>query len=95
MENQFCQCTLKKYHDPEIWITELKDLCMKHKKLGSSITDNQFMTQILSNMTWDYYLQLAIMANISMPKSNLLLERLIMKENEECDIVGDLVLFYS
>jgi hypothetical protein len=48
---KFRQCALKKNQDPEIWITELEDLCMKVEELGSSITDNQFMFNILNNMS--------------------------------------------
>ena len=47
------QCALKKWQDPEVWLSELEDYRMKLEELGSSISDNQFMIHILINMTSD------------------------------------------
>jgi gag-polypeptide of LTR copia-type/Zinc knuckle len=97
IEKQFRQCALKKGQDPEIWLTELEEYRMKLEELGSSITDNQFMTHILNNMTSDYDLQLALMEKRINDKSspltvdeirddlNLRFERLNMKSNHESE----------
>jgi hypothetical protein len=37
LEKQFRELTLKKGQDPEVWITELEDLCIKLEKMGSLI----------------------------------------------------------
>jgi hypothetical protein len=47
--------------DPEVWITELEDLCVKLENMDSCITENQFMIHILNDLTSDYDLQLAWM----------------------------------
>jgi hypothetical protein len=69
-EKQFCQCSLKKGQDPDIWITELEDYQMMFEEVGSSISGNQFILHILNNMTDDYDLQLAIMEKRVTDKSN-------------------------
>jgi hypothetical protein len=51
----------KKGENPEVWITELEDLCLKLEDMGSTICDNQFMIHVLNNLTTDYDLQLALM----------------------------------
>jgi hypothetical protein len=51
---------LKKGQDPEVWITELEDLCVRLEDMDSSILDNQFMIHVLNNPTSDYELQLAL-----------------------------------
>jgi hypothetical protein len=61
LEKQFRELSLKKGQDPEIWITELEDLCVKLENIGSCFTENQFMIHILNNLTSDYDLQLALM----------------------------------
>jgi hypothetical protein len=61
LEKQFRQLSLKKGQDPEVWITESEDLCMKLENMGSCITENQFMIHILNNLTSDYDLQLGLM----------------------------------
>jgi hypothetical protein len=85
---------LKKGQDPDIWITELEDYQMRLEELRSSISDNQFILQILNNMTEDYDLQLAMMEKRVTDKSNpltidkirddlnLRFERLNEKQNE-------------
>jgi gag-polypeptide of LTR copia-type len=52
---------LKKGQDPEVWITELEDQCMRLEDMGSSVSDNQFMIHVLNNLTSDYDLHLALM----------------------------------
>jgi hypothetical protein len=61
LEKQFRELSLKKGQDPEIWSTELEDLRVRLKAMGSSISENQFMNHILNNLTSDYELQLALM----------------------------------
>jgi hypothetical protein len=61
LEKQFRELSLKKGQDPEVWITELEDLCFKLENMGSCITENQFMIHILNNLTSDYEFQLALM----------------------------------
>ena len=48
---------LNKDEDPEVWITNLEDLRLKLEVMGSSMTDNQFMIQVLNSLTSDYELQ--------------------------------------
>jgi hypothetical protein len=36
LEKQFCQCSLKKGQDPDIWITEPKAYRMRLEELGSA-----------------------------------------------------------
>jgi hypothetical protein len=54
LEKQFIELSVKKDLDPEVWITELEDLCVKLKNMGSCITENQFMIHMLNNLTSDY-----------------------------------------
>jgi hypothetical protein len=61
LEKQFRELSLKKGQDPEIWITELEDLCFKLENMGSCITESQFMIHMLKNLTSDFDLQLALM----------------------------------
>jgi hypothetical protein len=52
---------LKKSHDLEVWITELEDPRVRLEDMSSNASDNQFMIQLLYNLTSDYDLQLALM----------------------------------
>jgi hypothetical protein len=61
LEKQFRELSLKKGKDPEVWITELENLCVKLENMGSCTNENQFMIHILNNLTSDYDLQLALM----------------------------------
>jgi hypothetical protein len=61
IEKQFRELSLKKDQDPEVWITESEDLCIKLENMRSCITENQFMIHILNNLTSDYDLQLALL----------------------------------
>jgi hypothetical protein len=73
MEKQYHQCVLKMNQDSEIWISKIEDLRMIFEDLGSRITDNQFMIQIVNNMTLDYDLQLAMMEIRVKDKANPLI----------------------
>jgi gag-polypeptide of LTR copia-type/Zinc knuckle len=61
LDKQFRELSLKKSQDPEVWITELEDICVRLDDMGSSISENQFMIHVLNNLTSDYDLQLALM----------------------------------
>ena len=61
LDKQFRESSLKKGQYPEVWITELEDLCVRLDDMGSSISENQFMIHVLSNLTSYYDLQLALM----------------------------------
>jgi hypothetical protein len=61
LEKQFRELSLKKRQNPEIWIAELEDLCIKLEYMGSCITDNQFLIHVLNNLTSDYDIQIALM----------------------------------
>ena len=61
LEKQFRASALKKNQGPDVWITELEDLLVRLEEMGLSISVNQFMFPILSNLTSEYELQLAVM----------------------------------
>jgi gag-polypeptide of LTR copia-type len=61
LDKQFRELTLKKGQDPEVWITEFEDICVRLDAMGSSIPENQFMIHVLNNLTADYDLQLALL----------------------------------
>jgi hypothetical protein len=63
LEKQFRDLLLKRGQDPEVWITELEDLCVKLENMSSCITENQLMIHrlIMNNLTSDYDLQLTLM----------------------------------
>jgi hypothetical protein len=61
LEKQFRSLALKKGQDPEVWIIELEDLRVRLKKMGSTISENQFMIHVLNNLGSDYDLQLVLM----------------------------------
>jgi gag-polypeptide of LTR copia-type/Zinc knuckle len=60
-EEQFQGLSLKTDHHSELWITELEDLCVRLEDMDSSVSDNQFMIHVLSNLTSEYDSQLALM----------------------------------
>jgi hypothetical protein len=107
LEKQFRELSLKKGQDPEVWITELEDLCVTLENMGSCITEDQFMIHILNNLTSDYDLQLALMerrvGDDDKPLTveevrgelNLRFERLHMKtsRNEEGEVSKEQALF--
>jgi hypothetical protein len=53
----FRESKLGKDEDPETWITNLEDLRLKLEVMGSFLTDDQFMVQVLNSLTSDYELQ--------------------------------------
>jgi gag-polypeptide of LTR copia-type len=59
-EKQFRELSLKKCQDPEVWITELEDICVRLDDMASSILEIQFMIHVLNNLTLDDDLQLAL-----------------------------------
>jgi gag-polypeptide of LTR copia-type/Zinc knuckle len=61
LDKQFSKLSLKKSQDPEVWIPELEDICVRLDDMGSSILENQFMIHVLNNLTSDYCLQIALM----------------------------------
>jgi hypothetical protein len=72
-EKQFRQCSLKKEQDPDICISQLQDFQIRLEELGWSITDNEFILDILNNMTDDYDLQLEMMKKRDTDKYNPLI----------------------
>jgi hypothetical protein len=50
-ERLFIHSCLCKNEDPDAWITNLEELRMKLKDMGSAITDDQFMIHVLNNPT--------------------------------------------
>jgi hypothetical protein len=107
LEKQIRELSLKKGQDLEIWITKLKDLCVKLENMGSCITENQFMIHILNNLTSDYDFQLALterrVGDADKPLTvedvrgelNLRFERLNTKtsRNEEGKVLEEQALF--
>jgi hypothetical protein len=62
LEKQFRELSLKKGQDPEVWITELEDLCIKLESMGSCIIENQFMIQTYHCLL-QYYLTYIVASN--------------------------------
>jgi hypothetical protein len=60
-ERLFRECKLGKDEDPETWITNLEDLRLKLEVMGSFMTDDQFMVQVLNSLTNDYELQILLL----------------------------------
>jgi gag-polypeptide of LTR copia-type len=52
---------LGRNEDTEIWINNLEDLRVKLEVLGSNMTDEQFLIQVLNSLTGDYKLQMTLM----------------------------------
>ena len=94
-ERIFRDSRLGKNEDPEVWINTLEDLQVKLEVMGSSMTDDQFMIQVLNSLTGDYELQMLLLekriGNIENPLSieelkeelSLRFERLSTKQNED------------
>jgi hypothetical protein len=61
LDEHFRDLSLKKSQDPEVWITELEDFCIRLDYMGLSISENQFMIHVLNNLSADYDLQLALL----------------------------------
>ena len=94
-ERMFRDSRLGKNEDPDVWINSLEDLRVKLEVMGSSMTDDQFMIQVLNSLTGDYELQILLLekriGNIENPLSieelkeelSLRFERLSTKQNED------------
>jgi hypothetical protein len=52
---------LKKVEDPEVWIMQLEDICVRLEDIGSGILERQFMIHVLNNFTSAYDLQIALL----------------------------------
>jgi gag-polypeptide of LTR copia-type len=104
LEKRLRELSLKKDQDPEICIMELEDLQVRLETMHSSISENQFMIQILNNITSDYELKLAMMerrdGDIEKPltveeireEESLRFERLNVSKAEE-EVLEEHVLF--
>jgi gag-polypeptide of LTR copia-type len=51
LDKQFRASVLKKGEDPEVWITQLEDICIRLEDMGSGISERQFMIHVLNNLT--------------------------------------------
>jgi hypothetical protein len=60
-ERLFRESKLGKDKDPETWITNLEDLRLKLEVMGSFMTDDQFMVQVLNSLTSDFELQMLLL----------------------------------
>jgi gag-polypeptide of LTR copia-type len=90
----FRESRLGNNEDPEICINNLEDLRIKLKAMGSSMTDDQFIVQVLNSLTSDCKLQMLSLekqiGSKDKPLSiedlkeelNLQFERLSMKQND-------------
>ena len=93
-ERMFRESRLGKNEDPEIWINNLEDLRIKLETMGSVMTDDQFIVQVLNSLTSDYKLQMLLLekqiGNKDNPLSieelkeelNLRFERLSTSQND-------------
>jgi hypothetical protein len=61
LDKQFKDSVLKKVEDPEVWIMQLEDICVRLEDIGSGILERQFMIHVLSNFTSAYDLQIALL----------------------------------
>jgi hypothetical protein len=60
-EMLFRQRSLRKNKCPDAWITDLEEFTMKLEDMGSAITNDQFMTQVISNLISDCELQMLLL----------------------------------
>jgi gag-polypeptide of LTR copia-type/Zinc knuckle len=60
-ERMFRESMLGKNEDPEIWINNLEDLPIKFETMGSNMTVDQFIVQVLNSLTSDYELQMLLL----------------------------------
>jgi gag-polypeptide of LTR copia-type len=61
IERMFRESKLRKNGDSEIWIDNLEDLQAKLEVMGSNMTDERFLVQVLNSLTGDYKLQMILM----------------------------------
>ena len=60
-ERMFRESRLGKNEDPEVWMNNLEDLRIKLETMGSAMTDDQFIVQVLNSLTSDYELQMLLL----------------------------------
>jgi hypothetical protein len=60
-ERLFRESKLGKDEDPDTWVTNLEDLRLKSEVMGSFMTDDQFMVQVLNSLTNDYEFQMILL----------------------------------
>jgi gag-polypeptide of LTR copia-type len=70
IERMFRESRLGKNEDPEVWINNLEDLCIKLETMGSYMTDDQFIVQALNSLTSDYELQMLLLEKQNGSKDN-------------------------
>jgi hypothetical protein len=84
-ERAFKQRKLEKGEDPEIWITNLEEVCLKLEDIESYMTDSQFMVQVFNRHTNDYELQMVLMIiRIDKKESLLTIDKLHEKLSLGC-----------
>lgn len=54
LQQQFYSSKLEKNQDPDVWMTKMEYIRVQLEELSSEMTDIQFMTQIINNLTDDY-----------------------------------------
>jgi hypothetical protein len=69
-ERLFRECKLGKDEDPKTWITNLEDLRLKLEVMGSFLTDDQFILQVLISLINDYKLQVLLLEKRIESKEN-------------------------
>jgi gag-polypeptide of LTR copia-type len=57
----FRESKLERNEDPENWINNLEDLRVKLEVMGSNMTDEQILIQVLKSFTGDCKLQMTLM----------------------------------
>jgi gag-polypeptide of LTR copia-type len=60
-ERMFRESRLRTNKDPELRINNLEDLRIKLETMGSNMTDDQFIVQVLNSLTSDYELQMLLL----------------------------------
>ena len=60
-QRMFRDSRLGKNEDTEVWINRLEDLRIRLEIMGSSMTDDQFMIQVLNSLTGAYELQMMLL----------------------------------
>jgi hypothetical protein len=58
LDKQFRYSSLKKYQDPEVWITKLEDYCVRLHDMSSRFSENQLIIHVLNDHPSEYDLQL-------------------------------------
>jgi hypothetical protein len=79
-ERLFRECKLGKDEDPETWIRNLEDLLLKLEVMGSFMTDDQFMVQVLNSLMNDFELQMLLLEKRIGSKENPLSTDVLKEE---------------